>query len=221
MSLGDPYIDAADLKAYLGDANIDSTLAGNAIDAATSWVNDYCARDFNTAGTTSDRIFAAESPWLARVDDFSTTAGLVIVTDPTAQGTFNITWDVADYTLEPLNGIEAGIIGRPYRTIRASRSLRFPGFDVTLSTLAPLTLPGLDRPRPLIRVTAKWGWAAVPKQVKQATRILAAEFFRLKDAPLGVAGFNEFGPIRVREVPQAAALLDNLRHPTLTGPLVG
>jgi hypothetical protein len=65
-----------------------------------------------------------------------------------------------------------------------------------------------------VQVTAQWGWAAVPDSVKQATKILAAEIFRLKDAPLGVAGFNDFGPVRVREVPQVSMLLKRYRHPS-------
>ena len=43
-----------------------------------------------------------------------------------------------------------------------------------------------------IQVTGVFGWPAVPLAVKQAALIAAADLFRLKDAPFGVAGFGEF-----------------------------
>lgn len=66
-------------------------------------------------------------------------------------------------------------------------------------------------------VTTRWGWASVPAQVKEATLILASELFKLKDAPFGVAGFGDFGVVRIRDNPKVAALLDPYR---LTGPRV-
>jgi hypothetical protein len=60
-----------------------------------------------------------------------------------------------------------------------------------------------------VQVTAKWGWPAVPPAVKQAAFIVAADLFKAKDSAFGVAGFGEFGAVRVgsRMNPQAQALL--------------
>ncbi|MGI8313333.1 phage head-tail connector protein [Saccharopolyspora hattusasensis] len=69
----------------------------------------------------------------------------------------------------------------------------------------------------VVEVSARWGWAAVPAPVKEATLIIAAELFKLKDAPFGVAGFGEFGVVRVRDNPKAASLLYPYRP---TGPRV-
>jgi hypothetical protein len=41
------------------------------------------------------------------------------------------------------------------------------------------------------------GWAAVPSAVKQATIIQAARIFKRLDSPLGVAGFEDLGIMRV------------------------
>jgi hypothetical protein len=59
-----------------------------------------------------------------------------------------------------------------------------------------------------VEVTGVFGWPAVPAPVVQATMLVASELFRLRDAPFGVAGFGEFGAVRVRENPKVAALLD-------------
>lgn len=203
MSLGDAYISGDDLADYLGvtgTANDDLLTA--AVESATGLVNQHCGdRDFNQTTTASARVFRADDRLLLDVYDFHTVTGLVVKTDDDNDGTYETTWTITtDFVLEPFDGIENGHTGFPYRQIAAVNTLRWP-------------CTGL---RPRVQVTAQWGWTAVPDEVVQATRILAAEIFRLKDAPLGVAGFNEFGPIRVREVPQVALLLKDFQHPVRT-----
>ena len=129
---------------------------------------------------------------------------LVIATDGGDTGTYSTTWTTADYVLEPFDGVDAGMTGFPYRTVRAVESLTFP--------------TGGYRAR--VQVTALWGWTAVPDSVTLATKIMAAYLFNLKDSPLGVASFGDAGLIRVRDVPQATMLLDPYAHPARTGPLV-
>jgi hypothetical protein len=51
----------------------------------------------------------------------------------------------------------------------------------------------LDR----IQITGTWGWQQVPFAVRQATLQVAADLYKLKDAPFGVAGTAEFGQMRV------------------------
>lgn len=48
-----------------------------------------------------------------------------------------------------------------------------------------------------VRVTARWGWPAVPTQVAEATLRTAARAYRRKDSPDGVAGSSDWGLIRV------------------------
>jgi hypothetical protein len=51
--------------------------------------------------------------------------------------------------------------------------------------------------RPSVQITALWGWPAVPSLVTEACYQLAEETFKLKDAPFGVAGVNDFGVLRI------------------------
>jgi hypothetical protein len=63
-----------------------------------------------------------------------------------------------------------------------------------------------------VKVTAKWGWLAVPDAVQQATLFLANQYYKTaREAPLGVAGFGDFGAVRVRAMPQVENLLQPLR----------
>lgn len=65
-----------------------------------------------------------------------------------------------------------------------------------------------------VRVTARWGWPAVPDQVVSATRIQAARLFKRKDSPEGVMGNAEWGVIRVARIdPDVEALISHLILP--------
>lgn len=47
------------------------------------------------------------------------------------------------------------------------------------------------------RVTARFGWPAVPDDIVQATLIQAARLFKRKDSPEGVTGSAEWGVVRL------------------------
>ncbi|WP_432001227.1 phage head-tail connector protein [Streptomyces sioyaensis] len=191
MGLGSNYADLPELKARvnINDTNDDAPLQ-DALYAASRFVERYTRRQFNDADTASARVYDPESAGLVMPDDFSTTVGLVIKTDDDDDGTFETTWSATDYELRPLNGCRDGVPGWPYWQILAVDSREFPNVR-----------------RAGVQITARWGWAAVPQPVKEATLILAEEIWKMKDAPFGVAGFGEFGSIRVRENPKVAALL--------------
>lgn len=190
MALGDPYATLAQLKARFDIADaIDDDRLTDALDDISRGIEDHCERQFNDAGTTSARVYRPRTSCLAVVDDFSTTTGLAVATDEDGDGVFETTWAASDYELEPLNGIVAGRPGWPYWRIRAVDRL-FP----------------CNR-RASVQVTAQWGWAAVPTPVQEACLIMAAETFKLGDAPFGVLGFGEFGAVRVRDNPIATRKL--------------
>lgn len=193
MALGDSYATLAELRARLGisDTTDDARLT-NALAAASRGIEHETRRQFNDAGSATARVFAPTSRWDALVDDFSTVTGLVIKTDSGGDGTFATTLSSTDYELWPLNGIQDGESGWPYYWVRAVESRWFN----TLNTR-----------RATIQITARWGWAAVPAVIKEATLIVAAEIFKLKDAPFGVAGFGDYGAVRVRQNPMVNAMI--------------
>jgi hypothetical protein len=200
MALGDPYATLDELKNRLriglSDTTDDSALT-SALAVASRAIDKACNRQFNDAGTPSARVFRTNSWYRAEVDDFSTTTGLVIKSDEADDGQFEVTWQAGlDYQLEPLNGVVDGEPGWPYWIICATESNYFN----TWARWAQL------------EVTARWGWAAVPAAIKEATLIVAEETFKLKDAPFGVAGFGEYGAVRVRNNPMAWNLIAPYRR---------
>lgn len=193
---GDAYITRLQLGAYLGidmsvnDPNRDSKL-DLAIAASSRAVEDHCRRQFNTDGVVSQRVFKPTATRMVITDDFYDSTTVVVERSQIGSTTWSVL-PVNNYEFEPFNGVVNGQPGWPYRR------LLIPYYTYLWS---------IDR----IRITAKWGWQAVPDSVVQAVYIIAAQYFKLSDAPLGVAGFGSggdgFSAIKVSDVPQAWGLL--------------
>jgi hypothetical protein len=201
MALGDVYVTVPELKARLGiqDDNDDTRLL-SAVKAASRGIDKVTNRQFNDAGSATSRVFQPDTADRAEVDDFSTTTGLIIQTDTALDQTFSQTWTSRDYELRPLNGIVDGEPGWPYWHLSAIGTQWFP-------------IPrGWPAPRATLRVTARWGWAAVPDAIKEACQICAEEIFKLRDAPFGVAGFADYGAVRVRQNPIACSMISPYRR---------
>lgn len=192
MALGDSYATLIELKTRLVITDvIDDNRLTEALAAASRGIEKTCRRQFNRATVATARTFYPDGHLQAEVDDFHTVTGLVIETDDGGDGAFETLWVAEDYQLEPLNGVVDGELGWPFYSIRAVRSRRFP----------------LRIMRAPLRVTAQWGWSAVPAPVKEAALVLAEDVFKLRDTPFGAGGFGEFGRIRARENPHVAMLV--------------
>lgn len=178
-----PIITSADLKSHLGFAGTQhDTVVTNAVNAANQAVVQHLGRDPSekvTVGTETARVFYPENRCLVLADDIWDTTNLVVKTDEGDDGTYETTWLAADFQLEPLNQRENSITV-PYYRVRAVESRWFP----------------CNR-RPSVQITAAWGWVSVPGAVFEATLIKAARLFHRKDSPQGVAGFDNFGAVRL------------------------
>lgn len=192
---GDPppplYATVDELRLRLGltessPTTQDSRMA-DALDAACRGIEKQCHRTFGLA-RTAPRLYYPDSCHRATVEDF---VSLTEVAVDTGDGLYSQIWSAPDYQLEPLNGISDGEPGWPYWHIRAVGNLCF-------RCVSP-------RHRAPLRVTAKWGWAAVPAPVHEGALILAEEIYTLSKAPFGVGGYGAYGIIRARENPMVAA----------------
>lgn len=198
MALGDTYATLDELKAYVGipaGETMKDTQLDWALDSASREIEGCCERQFNKAIVVSQRMFDIVHHDAVVVDDFHTTTGLIVET-----GRGVSTWNaLTDYRLLPRNGVVNGVSGWPYSEIESGWGSWLPYAES-------------------IRVTAQWGWGSVPTPVRQACLIIAAKNYKLADAALGVAGFGEFGVVRVRDMPEIAAKLKQYKR---TGVHVG
>lgn len=177
MAIGDPYVTLAELKEYVGinaTTDLKDEVLQWALGSATQEINNCCEREFNKSDDALPRTFRASHRWYLDVDDFYTVDGLTVN---------GVAYNPDHYDLLPANGFRNGVPGWPFN------SLEVVGGGYTFSQSSVVT------------VVAHWGWAQVPDPIRQACFMMAAKNYKLADAPTGVAGFGEFGVVRVREMP--------------------
>lgn len=187
MATGD-YITVQELTDWNADPSYGAQDAARyqaAITAASQSIDSWCGRRFYADANASARQYV---PWTHGgplwVDDFYTTTSLAVATDEAVDGTFEQSWTITtDFRVAPFNALlGSGETGVYYQIVpTGTRSW-------------PISSYGL----PTVQVTAKWGWTTTPPSVRQACFVLASKLVKLKDAPLGVAGFGEFGAVRVQ-----------------------
>lgn len=185
----------------------------DALDVAIADVQAMCGREFTPASSATARVFSYDqinlettsslgltaapesSPllsylWVANIDDCSSIT--LVKTDDNDDGTYETTWTSGtDYYTLPLNGMVGGVSGWPTEQLVASgtKVWRTSGF------------------RPVLQVTAVWGWASIPAPVRRVVLKYAAREVALEKAPFGVIGFNDWGPVRAKDDPIARAQL--------------
>lgn len=173
------YASTAQIKAALRITDsVDDTLLNMAGSAASDLIDGYCGRSFGVGSAV--RYFAADDPYLLQVDDIANTTGLTIETSDEDPPAWEVVWDATDYQLEPLNQQSEGLTWA-YTRIRAIGDYLWPN----------------DYGEVGVKITANWGWPAVPITITQAAVIQASRIFKRLDSPLGVLGFGDMGAIRV------------------------
>jgi hypothetical protein len=183
MAITNGYATLDQVKAALRITDsVDDTLLEGAVESASRLIDGYAMRNFYQSGTVT-RYFATGDPLVLQTDDLAGTA-ITVESQPAADGTW-VTWDVTDYQLEPLNGNLDGIAWA-YDRVRAIEDYVWPVGNAFG-----------DAEEALVRITGVYGWPAVPKAIEVATIIQSTRIFKRYDSPLGVAGFGDFGAVRV------------------------
>lgn len=178
MAVTNGYITVADLKNAIGDDTLSGTrdlVYEVAIESASRQIDNWCdpkgTRHFWSSPSPTPRVFFPSNSYLVKPGFFSTTEGLVVKTDGTGNGVFESTWDSVDYQAQP----GARPNGEAFTKLVATGDRLWP----------------VNGRRQCVEVTAKWGWAAIPKHVWQATQILAIAFYRSKDFTGDAVGFDD------------------------------
>jgi hypothetical protein len=198
------YVGLEEMKDRLGitDSTDDSALQG-AIQAASSWVNEYVGQHFYRI--TETRTFVPHDLWIMDIDPLVTITALNV--DRDGDGTFEESWvQNVDYQLllgKDRYNINALGIQRPYKVVQVIQTGRWFPF------LWPFT--HWDR----VQIVGTWGWPSVPPTVAEAVRILAADEFKMKDAPFGVAGVSDLGITRIQSNPWIVENLQRFINPKL------
>lgn len=196
MAVTNGYCSVAELRDQLGDSGskLDLDLLEKAVNATSRAIDRYCGRRFWQDSVVKTRTYKVSEPYIAWVDDISTTTGLIIKTDTSGDYSWATTWTSTDYDLEPDNA-DMDDAAYAWWRILAVDSQTFPRSEL----------------RKTLQVTARFGWSAIPDDVNEAAILKATGLFRRKDAPYGIAGFGEMGnAVRItRRDPDVMELLNN------------
>lgn len=187
MAIVNGYCTDDQLRAQLGDggSKLSATLIDAAVEAASRAIDRHCGRRFWKDTGLATRTYSPLSPTYCFVDDIATKTGLVV-----SVGSDGVTFPTTlaidtDYILEPRN------------------AEKFATSDFDAFAYWQIRLIGsqfvVDSTRSTLSVTATHGWSAVPPEVTQACILKATALFKRKDAPFGVAGFSEFGAVRIQQ----------------------
>lgn len=203
MALVNAYATVAEVRTHLADSTslLATELLERAINAASRAIDAHCGRRFWRDALVTARTYRVECSEYVYVDDISTRTGLIVKTG-TDGVTFDTTVASTDYILEPGNAdvLAAGDTVDPFAFWK-------------IAAVGGTTFT-VDRRYPTLQVTAKFGWSSVPYEVQEATILKAASLFKRKDAPFGVAGFGEFGVVRIgRNDPDVMELLGRFTQP--------
>lgn len=195
------YVSVADLKTRLNinDSTHDDVLTSVAR-SATRKVSKFCGQRFDSYVSTKGYPIPRDLLTL-NTDPFTAVSSIEI--DQSGSGNFEGV---------PAGNFEFSRSGEfatdwldseavPYNTITRTDGQFFP-FRTWLTRA--------ER----IRVTATWGWPAVPENVSEATAIVAAQLWALRSQPWGVAGSPETGVVRVQNIPAVTDLLTGYRFST-------
>lgn len=209
-ALGRLYCTVEALKSRLNITDDDDDLElHGACFAASRWIEGHCERTFWRTLATEARTFAPDNWWVLKLPEYNDLVSVTsILTDPAGDGTYEVAWATTDYQL--LTGMggdrynaQAGPERRPYTAVKSVGTQRWPWV---------YTIPSRsDR----VQITGVFGWPAVPRAVKQAAQMLAAEVFRRKDAPLGVSGEGAFVQTFAANVTALSLLGPYRRNPVL------
>lgn len=180
MAITNGYATLAEVKSALRlTDSTDDTLIEQAIEGASRRIDGYCNRWFYKTSATAVKVYPA-TLYQVGTDDIAD-ASITLKIDSASDGTFATTWTQnQQYQIEPLNAV---ITGNPYRRIVAINGYQFP----------------IAIDKPLVQVTAQWGWASVPSDIKQACILLSIRGFARLNAALGVVGFADMA-VQVRAV---------------------
>ncbi len=174
--------DVRDRIEGLDDTGEDDLLE-EAITSSCRALDEHLGQFFYATDTPTARVFTPLDAWTCYVDPFLTDTGLVVKTDVADDAGYATTWAASDYELDYFGGDWGQSVGAPFDTIRA---------------VAYQTFPVQGRRRRTVQVTARWGWSAPPRNIVEASKILAIDLYSRRNAPFGIATQTiEFGPLRI------------------------
>lgn len=179
MTIVNGYATLEDLKAgpvanITSSDSVDDAFYEAVIEAASRDIDDICHRRFYSDSDATDRYYTAKDAAVLFVDDIcSPSSDVTISIDLNGDGTFDQTFAVTDFTMEPFNAEADGL---PYQKLIAIGQYSFPKG----------TIKG-------VKVNAKYGWTSVPTPIQKACLLHSYIIIKYYSTPLGLQSISPLG----------------------------
>lgn len=179
MAWAPDYCTVAELAEFVRiNDELDNAQLARAVTAASRAVDRATLRQFGQVTVAEPRYYPATiehgcGRWEVATDDLFV-APTSVDTDPAGNETWTGAAGAAFLMLER----NAPAKGKPWERLQLTSA----------ATVYPVW------PDRLVRVTARWGWSAVPDTVVEATLLQASRYASRRDSPYGIAGTGEQTP---------------------------
>jgi len=171
-----PYPSLSDLKSYLSEPVLETrhdASMGGSLASAVAKVEAYTDRYFGQTEEPSELDFVPSTRLRVSARDFY--GSPTVSVDSDLDGTFATTLGGGEWVTGP-----------------SDQRAGYPSYEIRLvSGVFPVPVGG----RPTVRVDAQWGWESTPPEVFSSVLELAAEIWKRRDAPFGIAGFDQLGAV--------------------------
>jgi hypothetical protein len=176
-TLTDAAIGTAITLTDVSNAEDDATIEIQ-IEAASRAVDHFTHRRFWANSQDESRTYTPEwfDCFYCPDDILSITT---LATDRNGDGVYETVWAASDYVLGPAN---ATLDGKPYTKIGTPQNGNY----------------SFPKARNALKLTGKFGWAAVPSLVKDATLLQASRWYERRNAPFGVVAITEAGAVTLK-----------------------
>ena len=192
------YLTVDELKLYVrSELAVDDAFYEAAINTAETIIDNTTGRRFDVASPTvsSARSYIPSGGCIQFIHDCVSIVSVVDNSATLISGT--------DYQAEPLNGLSDIGASVPYYALRRLGYYYRKWFNW-------YGIPGA----PTIVVTARWGWPAIPPEIREACKIVAKDVFLQRDVAHGLIGVSDVGGIGARLNPQVRDTLYSYAHPS-------
>jgi|SRR6185503_11031399 len=192
------YLSVSELKAYVrSEISVDDAFYEDAILAAETIIDNATARKFVVAdpAVSTARTYRPSGGCIQLIDD---AVAIVSIVDNGATLTSG-----TDYQAEPLNGLSDAGESVPFYALRRLGFYYSHWYNwYGVPNAATIT------------VTARWGWPAIPAQVKESCKIIAKDVFNMRNTTgFGLVGITEAGGIGTRENAIVQKTVTDYMHP--------
>lgn len=206
MTLTNSYASLAEFNDQINiDDSADAAMGELALGAASRQIDRHTGwpHGFWQDSTVATREYYTDDPNCVYIPEgISTATGLIVKTDADQDGTYENTLTITtSFILSPVNAADQVPVE--------------PWTELLIVDYGTSFFPTSYNARPGVQVTAKFGWPAIPDDVKKACLIQAVQLYKSTDAVFGVMQFGDGFATRVGRGlnPMAEALLEGYCRP--------